>query len=58
MVILDNDRKNPAAQFSLSRSTPPVPLDIDVTGHDSISFLASEETRLTGFLVSDGELIP
>lgn len=58
IVFLDGDRENPVAEFTMSRSTPPVPLDIDVTGHDSISFLASEETRLTGFLVSDGELIP
>ena len=55
MVLLDDDRNNPAARFSLSRSTPPVPLDIDVTGRDSISFVAAEENRRTGFLVSDGE---
>lgn len=55
MILLDDDRNNPAARFSLSRSTPPVPLDIDVTGRDSISFVAAEDNRLTGFLVSDGE---
>ncbi len=56
MVFLDDDQKNPVAEFTMSRSTPPTLLDIDVTGHDTITFWAPKEDNNTGFLISDGQL--
>lgn len=56
MVFLDDDSEHPVTEFTMSRSTPPTLLDIDVTGHDTITFWAARDNRETGFLISAGQL--
>ncbi len=57
-IWLDDEKDEPVREFTMSRSMAPEALDIDVTGHETITFWAEEASQDTGFLISDGILIP
>lgn len=56
LVWLDDKKDQPVVDITMSRSTPPTLLDLDVTGHDTITFWAEKKEWYTGFMVSDATL--
>lgn len=42
--------------MTMSRSTPPTLLDLDVTGHDTITFWTEKSDHYTDFMISDAWL--
>lgn len=56
LVWLDDEKDQPVVDMTMSRSTPPTPLDLDVTGHDTITFWTEKDDHYTGFMISDAWL--
>lgn len=55
-IWLDDEKDQPVVDMTMSRSTPPTLLDLDVTGHDTITFWTEKSDHYTGFMISDAWL--
>lgn len=53
LVWLDDQKDQPVVDMTMSRSTPPTLLDLDITGHDTITFWTEKNDHYTGFMISD-----
>ncbi len=56
LVWLDDEKDEPVVDMIMSRSMPPTLLDIDVAGHETITFWTEKRDHYTGFMISDAWL--